>query len=203
METAFARERTLFPVENKNEQSMTGLGAFASSALGIGSGREEELTHQNQGLCLCLFTDVSDWDIFKVRVLFGGSYEFTQDVTEVQKSKVITCLTVYAVLLRNNMESDGNRSLKQREDNRYHCIFSLIHMRTSISKHLERFYNRMYKLYVRAGLFIPACHWLCDMVKNSTVLSNTFHFLLEHVSLEHMNRGGCLRCNGKISAGEM
>lgn len=81
------------------------------------------------------------------------------------------------------MESDGERSLKQREGNRYHCIFSLIHMRTSIPK--ERFYNRICKLYIGAGLSIPACHWLHDMVKNGTVLSNTFLF-----PLEHMNRGG-------------
>ena len=47
MEMAFVGEGALFRLENKNGQSMTGLEAFASSALGIGSGREEELIHQN------------------------------------------------------------------------------------------------------------------------------------------------------------
>lgn len=82
----------------------------------------------------------------------SGYCEFTQGVTEVQKSKICTRLTDCAILLRKSMESDGERSLKQREGNRYHCIFSLIHMRTSIPK--ERFYNRICKLYIGAGLSI-------------------------------------------------
>lgn len=47
MEMAFAGLCALFALENKNGLSMTGLGAFVSCTLGIGSGREEELTHQN------------------------------------------------------------------------------------------------------------------------------------------------------------
>lgn len=43
----FAGECALFQLKNKNKQSMTGLEAFASYALGIGNGRKEELTHRN------------------------------------------------------------------------------------------------------------------------------------------------------------
>lgn len=47
MEMVCAAECALFQLENKNKQSMTRLGAFASYALEIGNGREEESTHWN------------------------------------------------------------------------------------------------------------------------------------------------------------
>lgn len=55
-------------------------------------------------LLMCL-----PWDVFKTRVLFRGSFEFNQSVIAVEKAKVCTCLTHCAVLLRNSMQSDGER----------------------------------------------------------------------------------------------
>lgn len=88
-------------------------------------------------------------DKFKVRALFQGSFEFIQDVTEVQMPEVYTCPKLCAVLLRNSMQWDGEKSLKIRKIIDRTIFFSLIHV-TSIPKFMEGFYERIYKLYVMA-----------------------------------------------------
>lgn len=136
------------------------------------------------------------WDIFKVRLLFRGSLEFTRDVLEVQKAKVCTCPTHGAALLRNSVQSDGERSLTQRED----CIFSVIHIITSTPKHMEGFCKRIYKLYIKAGFFVrtsvPLVLW--HGVENAAILS-----IGSVWAWSVRTEGWCFRCYGKISAGEM
>lgn len=71
------------------------------------------------------------------------SFEFIEDVTKVLKPEVYMCPTLCAVLLRNSMQQDGEKSLKIRKIIDRTIFFSLIYI-ASIPKYVWKDFMKVY-----------------------------------------------------------